>query len=482
MILIASGWQILTRPLWMDEIHTWLIVTDPSLSHAMTALSNGADFNPPTYYLTLRAFGLIFGTSYAAMRVFSLLAIAVSLGLMAAMLRRRFSTAVSVAATSAIAMQPLIIQQATEGRFYAFWFLLVVAFCFVRSSQWNERRRTLLSSVLAILICTVHYFGVLSLGLLFLVDLRNQKDAISNKVQWLRFGIPYAAGVISLIGCMGFYIGQKSTLTIATWISSPTLSRTYEFFLEFFPVIPLALAAIGWLMSQADATSKHEPTDPQPRQFCLSLSGFGMPLALLILTFVLQPVLVSRYAIVCFIAWPVVIATLMKRVKPGFSIAFIIVCTLLGADTSGDLVERYQQLNDEAARIASRLQAVEEPVIFEDRIEHYPAVLEHPDAQWFLLDFDNPTIEKAKLRTVQRDVGRAVERFYPQFDIRSMNQLVRDGQQSFVVVPYRKDLANRESQADQHRLQTEYPDFDIQRIARRVFRFRFRGLPATVAN
>ncbi|MFK7817481.1 MAG: glycosyltransferase family 39 protein [Planctomycetaceae bacterium] len=473
MILATAGSEILTRPLWMDEVHTWLIVTDPSLSHAMTALSHGADFNPPTYYLAVRVFTVLFGSSFTAIRLFSLLAMAGSLGLIAAMLGRRFGFVASAAATSAIAMQPLIIQQATEGRFYSFWFLLVVAFVFVRSSNGSELKRTVVSSLFAVLICTVHYFGVLSLGLIFLVDWRNQ-DREAGRLNWLRFASPYLAGAVSVVGCMGFYFGQRSSLSVATWISSPTLARTYEFFLAFFPILPLALAGIGWLLFRSEATDEGN----ESHRYCLSLSCFGMPVVLLGFTLVLQPVLVERYAIVCFVAWPVVIATMLKKVKPMFGIAFIAVCILLGADTSRDLLVRYRQIDTEAKRIASRLESVSEPVIFEDRIEHYPAVLGRPERSWFLLDFEGSAKEKVKLRTVQRDVGRAVSRFYPQFDVRSMDRLVSEGQQSFVVVPYRVDLVDHESAADERRLREEYPEFNIKRIARRVFRFQYRGLPA----
>ena len=42
VILLVGGGRLMHRQLWMDEIHTWLIVTDPSPSHSMAALENGA--------------------------------------------------------------------------------------------------------------------------------------------------------------------------------------------------------------------------------------------------------------------------------------------------------------------------------------------------------------------------------------------------------------------------------------------------------
>ena len=54
------GQRLLTRPLWMDEIHSWLLISDADVGHAMSALADGADYNPPTYYLVARSLA-VFG-------------------------------------------------------------------------------------------------------------------------------------------------------------------------------------------------------------------------------------------------------------------------------------------------------------------------------------------------------------------------------------------------------------------------------------
>jgi len=46
-IVAVGSTSVLTRPMWLDEIHTALLVGDPSLLHALCALSHGADYNPP---------------------------------------------------------------------------------------------------------------------------------------------------------------------------------------------------------------------------------------------------------------------------------------------------------------------------------------------------------------------------------------------------------------------------------------------------
>ena len=53
-LFLTGSFSLLDRYLWLDEIHTQLLVTDPELTHAAGALAGGADFNPPGLYLMLR--------------------------------------------------------------------------------------------------------------------------------------------------------------------------------------------------------------------------------------------------------------------------------------------------------------------------------------------------------------------------------------------------------------------------------------------
>ena len=316
--VLLLGLDLLTRQMWMDEVHTWLIVTDPDIGHAMTALSRGADYNPPTYYLLLRLFTSITAATPQAMRTFSLLAMACGLGCVGALLRRRFSTLAAICGCATIGMQPLIIQQATEARFYSAWFALVAMFCLARShctvverGEANLRGgsrlvQLLVQSALAAMICTVHYFGVISLGLVFLVDALNEirvpavsaanlsassKSGVKHRARLVLWCVPYAAGVLAVAGCIGFYLGQRSSLTVATWISPPTIAKVKMFALEFLPVIPIGLAALGWVLS--GGLEEHASQTPQTagearaddRQLSLLIAGLGMPVILILFSY-----------------------------------------------------------------------------------------------------------------------------------------------------------------------------------------------------
>ncbi len=488
LVSLLAGSDLLDRQMWMDEVHTWLIVSDPDLGHAMNALSHGADYNPPMYYLLLRLFTSITGITAASMRAFSLLSMCVGLGSVAALLRQRVSSKAAMCGTAAIAIQPLIIQQATEARFYSVWFAMVAAFCLVKSSPSRSLWRLLIQSTLAVMICTVHYFGVISLGLVFLVDAtnawRNRREDQRLAALFLRF-VPYAAGILALLGCLGFYFGQRAALSESTWISPPTLPKVKGFLTEFLPVIPLALAVFGWLLSgglaQKVATEANSDGHAEASaRMNLLLAGVGMPLTLIVFSYAVQPALVARYAIVGMLAWGPLIATLVKRAESRFAFTFLAVCLILGVDNIRDLIWMHEGIQTERDRLAAVLAERSAPVIFEDRIDHYPAKLANPGGDWFMIDFEQRPTVKPELRIVQRDAGRAVAEFYPQLALSSMQRLVDRGHDSFLVVPYKSKLTDHESSADESRLRTEYPDFEIKRVERRVYSFRWLG--SAIAN
>ena len=468
------------RQLWMDEIHTWLIVTDPSLSHSMAALENGADFNPPTYYLALRGFLSVTGQSYAAMRWFSLICVAVGLGIVATMLRRTYSTATVLASVAVVAIQPILIQQSTEARFYALWFALFAAFCFVRSRRSDSFRSHAAAGCLAVLICTTHYFGVLSLGLVFLVEAGSMGREGKRLPELIGFVAPYVAGVVAVGCCFGFYLGQRSVLTVPTWISPPTLSKTKIFLLGFVPVVLLAIAGLGRLLASESERSS-EVSRPFQNSERLLLGSLGMPVLLVTFSYLVQPALVDRYAIVTLLAWAPAFAIVLKNTRQWFAIMFSLLCVVIGFDNVNDLVAKYDRIESERNRLAAELTSLPQAVVFEDRIDHYPARLEYPNAPWYLLDFEQVEEERrSALRTVQRDVGRSVGRFYANYPLADVNKLVADGHREVVLVPYRSDLADETSPADVVRLQNEYPGFAIERIARRIFRLRWNGISASV--
>jgi uncharacterized membrane protein len=104
------------KPMWFDEVISWTIAKDRSISHMLRALAHGADGMPPTYYLVAQLWRGLFGSSPLLLRLLSPAGFAV--GAFAA-LRRVFTAAASGLAVIILFCIPwIILFQSTELRPY----------------------------------------------------------------------------------------------------------------------------------------------------------------------------------------------------------------------------------------------------------------------------------------------------------------------------------------------------------------------------
>ena len=168
----GGGRYLLQRQLWMDEIHSWLLIQEPQMPRSLQALADGVDYNPPTYILLARQLQYLpGGITESSLRWLSLsLMLLAILGILV-LLQRRFPFLVCVAAVLMMASSVHLIHQSTEIRFYPLWcaacaWLCVVLDDHVIQRPWLQRWNNISAIVLAGVITTTHYFGILTLGLI----------------------------------------------------------------------------------------------------------------------------------------------------------------------------------------------------------------------------------------------------------------------------------------------------------------------------
>jgi len=447
----VAGQRLLHRPFWMDELHSWLLITDPSIDHAMSALADGADYNPPTYYLAARALTVLGPITEFRLRLLSL---SITIGTMLAvylMLVRRFSVSVSLAATLAAASHPLLILQSTEARFYALWLCLLMWYCWLltarpQSTPARWTRGTVLA-FLAAAICTTHYFGIISVGLVttaWVGFLRHDRRAFVQGIALM------CVAVTAVVCCLPLLTGQKAALTCATWIKPPTISSSLEYVSQFLPMLPLGIcfgcAAAGWFMRQ-QPKGTHEVSDSNPVpdggrwtvENSVLVSLLLLPVALIGFSWLVQPALVNRYATVAIAGMVPVYAWLLAKSTPVLQRSAVAVASLLlvlairhGADTWDHSLQQQRTLQQSLAALPE-----DQVIVFEDRIDFW--LLQHQadsTRQWYQVDFEPSELRRpSNLRTVQRDVGRRIAKWYPEsFPMKPMHKLADISQ--FVVVPY----------------------------------------------
>ena len=447
-LFAADALQLTSRQPWMDEIHTLELVGDKNVEHMLGALADGADFNPPGYYIMARSVASMFGsTDVEVLRSFSLLCILLGLIAIAMMLQRQVTFTVAIAVVAALWAQTLLVDQSLEARFYAPWFGLLAWYCWFASRKKHNPLLIAAGCLLAIAICTVHYFGVISLLMVTAGIVMRRPAAIKKCAVWL----PAVIGIAAIACCYPFYVGQKAALTVPTWISPPDLQHIQRFLNNLLPFTTTLIAIIAVIVSGLIAktyssgdteSSRSEtpqaswtPTDQFPGAIMLAL----FPLLLIIFSYTIQPALVPRYSLIFLIGCAPFLAWLLQHVRPPILIPVAICFVVLGVTRTADLRDRLVALD------TSRLQMVESlrntagglPVAFEDRIDSFPLIhlAGRNAANWYFVNFKDSALREASaIRTVQRDVARRFALWYPKYKLASIDELqLRD---RFYLVPY----------------------------------------------
>ena len=480
----ADAGFLVVRPLWMDEVHTWLIVTDDDVPHAMRALADGVDFNPPAYYLVARLLRWLPGElTELRLRALSVVFMVSSLVACFLLLRRRFSLPPSMAATLLIASSPVIIHQCAEARFYSMWLASICWLALLLDKPWQSyvRLHFVLCCVLAVLICTCHYFGILSLLLLLTGQWLFSVHPPGHGIRLL-FAVG-VAGSMAVSACLPILAGQRLALTRPTWISPPTWSSSLEFLVT---TLRPGLLILIWLATVIvrrtrgndclaesecpDSTVKaHEEVVVRPRCVAAAVASLMlMPLALVAISWIIQPAMVSRYAIVGVMGLAPIFASLVGRLSINLQRIAIVAASAWCLTSVRECVWQWRKIADQTYQLEAMIdqQTTDTVFVFEDRITWQPLVHRRPDlsSRCLLADFLNEELAAdSSLRIVQRDVGRRISKWYPQYQMVPISYLTK--WDAFVVVPYAGGACD----------DLRYPEgFENEKLGSIAFRFRNR--------
>lgn len=77
--VLLRSWEITARSIWFDEAFTWRLIQFPA---AELIVRDAADVHPPLYYLILKFWGVVFGTSLLSIRMFSVMVAGAAIGAM----------------------------------------------------------------------------------------------------------------------------------------------------------------------------------------------------------------------------------------------------------------------------------------------------------------------------------------------------------------------------------------------------------------
>jgi mannosyltransferase len=240
--VLLRGYGLSARSFWFDEAFSWRVIQFP-LSEMIERI--GRDNHPPLYFILLKAWGAVFGTSPFALRSLSVLFGAVTIvgtylfiieayrrvDKISAKLDERRPAAIALVAAAFVALSVFQIRWAWEVRMYTLGTALGVF------SSW-EMFRALNASVpsirtwcvyglLALLFAYTHYYGLFSIAAqgLFIIGYLSVRRRDNFPLEWRSLLCVACAWAIVLVGFslwLPVLLSQRSQVQRDFWTTPVT--------------------------------------------------------------------------------------------------------------------------------------------------------------------------------------------------------------------------------------------------------------------
>jgi mannosyltransferase len=319
LTMLALGLYRISGPsLWGDELLTWGII---ELNWPdFRALST--EFVTPVmpYYLFMRGWTAVVGTSDAALRLPSVLAAVGAVALVARIGTRLATPLTGLTAGLLMAVVPAMSRYAQEARPYTLTIFLAVLATVVflqildRPAIWRLIAYTAAIAFLGLF----HFFA---LGLLLAHGawlLLTRRDLL------LRWGIAAVIGCLPSIPVVWYGMGQRDAVA---WIANSTVSSPVSFFGGLFGAMSVtsAVAALAVLSFSRDR-----------KVLMLVLWGVLPLVALYVAGLIFGSVWLARYMLFVTPAWVLLAALTMVRFRVAATAAALVVVGLVGVPVQRD--------------------------------------------------------------------------------------------------------------------------------------------------
>lgn len=274
--MIVRGYALTAKSIWFDEAFTWRLI---QFSWREVIARAATDVHPPLYYLGLKIWSIVFGSSLLSLRSFSLvmagLTIVALYGLVALMWRSRRS---GLLAAALLAVSGWYIPFASEARMYTLGTFLAVLSAWILFKAVHAPRARLgwwLGYALcATALIYTHYYGLFTVAAeviwvlgYILVATRGRIGEIIQSPTILLAGLSWALIVALFSPWLPVLLRQTTQVRALFWIATVTRwaapDTIYQMFIPggamMFVLLPL-LVCIGtavWLVLAPAARRRH---------------------------------------------------------------------------------------------------------------------------------------------------------------------------------------------------------------------------------
>jgi len=194
----------LNQSFWLDEATSGLVVRNFNLGEIITKFSPG-DFHPPLYYLILKIWSYVFGTSEIALRMPSVIFGILTIYLVYLIGKELFNKKVGLIAGALLATSGLHVYYSQEARMYSLVALLVsyLVYLFLK-------KRWFLFSIILLLIGMTDYPALLIIPVFWILA----------KKDWKKLLVSHVPLVFSFLLWLPIFIKQLS-VGLSVNINSP---------------------------------------------------------------------------------------------------------------------------------------------------------------------------------------------------------------------------------------------------------------------
>ncbi len=352
-LFLGVGWLALIvgcvvhgahTPMWVDELYSYNLIQDASLTHMLASSGDQADGSPPLYYFLIRPWAALFSSRELSLRLFSSVAFCAAFTLIWKLLRRAFAfwpAAVSLALV--VGTSHVIRFENSNVRFYGLLFALIslaVWLAVELGSREEPGAALLIANVAAqaALVLCHPLGGFYSAALLAAVC---AGDWLTRRRWRLAVALSYPAGWLALLVWARQIVRQADLNRPHSWVPVPTLGDLPGVLYggsDFYPLFLLFLVAAAWGLIGFNRPGKPAQTVPaspgptpapvspfsqgQGRQLLIALALIGLAPAFWIFSRVVpsNPLFLSRYLIGTSIGWAIVLAQLGTFVFRAFAV------------------------------------------------------------------------------------------------------------------------------------------------------------------
>jgi hypothetical protein len=261
----------------VDEAYTYHLATDPSLSHMLSALRNGADGTFPVFGMLAFAWPKLFGSSELALRLMGGLFVVLLVGQMGGRLRRYFPPMPAALALLLILANRGFIATAIQARGYG---LLVFAFSLAFWSTWDliesrvvSRRRWLVHGLYCGMLWLSHPLGMLygSILAVLYAGFSHRRKTFSLTGVAAFTGGP----LLFLVWLPSFLIQRKINVVFPPGLSLPGWQKYWDYAFLQDPIF-FGVALIGGLLflgAERGASETASSPPPPPSEPALRSRG-----------------------------------------------------------------------------------------------------------------------------------------------------------------------------------------------------------------